>query len=356
MGPGVAVFKKDLVSAFRQLWGDPFDYSLMLYKWKSEGEEVAKYYVDLAVAMGMRSSPAACQRVSDAIRYLHNKQGYWLMNYIDDFIAAEKWSKIWQSYHALTELLQRLGVKESVSKESPPDVEIDCLGTMVNTLKMTISVTPERMEELRSILGIWKSKTHATRHQLEQLIGKIQFAATCVRQGRVFITRLLNWLRSMNRTNTYAIPNEAKKDIHWWYKYIKIYSGVSMLWLHQATGIDTQLATDACLQACGGNSGKEYFRVRFPQHIMHEADGNIAILKMLALIVGVKIWGARITGSRIRVYCDNQACVEVISTGRAYHPVLQSCLRELAYITALHECLIKPIYTSDQKITGYQTI
>ena len=65
LGVGIAVFKKDLKSAFRQLLGDPFDFSLMIYQWGGA------YYVDLAVAMDMRSVPSYCQRISSAITYIH---------------------------------------------------------------------------------------------------------------------------------------------------------------------------------------------------------------------------------------------------------------------------------------------
>ena len=65
VGVGCGLFKKDMTSAFRQLKCDPFDYTLMLYRWNNE------YYVDLAVAMGGRAAPSCCQRVSSAIRYIH---------------------------------------------------------------------------------------------------------------------------------------------------------------------------------------------------------------------------------------------------------------------------------------------
>ena len=51
LGVGCATFKKDLKSAFRQLMSNPFDLSLMLYCWRN------KFFIDLAVAMGLRSAP-----------------------------------------------------------------------------------------------------------------------------------------------------------------------------------------------------------------------------------------------------------------------------------------------------------
>ena len=113
LGVGMAVYKKDLLSAFRQLIGDPMDYPLMMYQWQG------KIYVDIAVAMGLSSAPSCCQRVTNAITHIHKHSGYWVMNYIDDFISAEYWSRVWDSYNQLGKLLKTIGVAEGENKSSP---------------------------------------------------------------------------------------------------------------------------------------------------------------------------------------------------------------------------------------------
>ena len=65
LGMGCALFKRDLTSTFRQLYADPFDYSLMIHHWQG------KYYVDFAVAMGLVSAPSCCQRVTNALTAIH---------------------------------------------------------------------------------------------------------------------------------------------------------------------------------------------------------------------------------------------------------------------------------------------
>ena len=138
------------------------------------------------------------------------------MNYIDDFISADRWSQIWNSYVELGELLNRLGADEAKHKASEPDVEVVCLGTLFNTITMTISMTPDRMVELNQVLDTWRTKVCTNRHESERLIGKIQFVSNCVRQGRVFLNRLLSWLRTMgtNRQKRHTVTREARKDIY----------------------------------------------------------------------------------------------------------------------------------------------
>ena len=142
---------------------------------------------------------------------------------------------------------------------------VECLGTIVNTLNMTLQVKPERMQELLLLLEQWRMWVTATCKQLESLIGKLQFMATCVRQRRVFMSCLLNWLKTMKRGKYYKIPQEARQDIKWWYMYLPKYNGTSMLWYLHKEDSRAIIATDASFSGCGGYSDvtKQYFRSRF---------------------------------------------------------------------------------------------
>ena len=297
LGVGMAVYKKDLLSAFRQLIGDPMDYSLMMYHLQG------KIYVDIAVAMGLRSAPSCCQRGTNAITHVHKHNGYWVMNYIDDFISAEYWSRVWDSYNQLGELLKTIGAAEFENKSSPPDTMVECLGTIVNTLNMTLQVKPEQMQELLQLLEQWRMRVTATRKQLESLIGKLQFVATCVQQGHVFMSRLLNWLKTMKRGKFYKIPHEARQDIKWWYIYLPKYNGTSMLWYLHKEDAQAIIMTDASFSGCGGYSEvtKQYFRSRLPMWLLQLAGNNIVLLEMHAVIMAIKIWGKHFAGWRFHI-------------------------------------------------------
>ena len=70
----------------------------------------------------------------------------------------------------------------------------------------------------------WLSKTSASKREVQSLIGKLQFAAKCVRPGRVFISRMLRHLRSMtcfSQSRQIPIPEFFIKDVHWWRAFMK---------------------------------------------------------------------------------------------------------------------------------------
>ena len=84
-GAGCALFKKDLRRAYRQLPLDPGDIHRLGYKWDN------LTYVDLVCPMGMTSSAYICQRVTNAVRFICQKKGINVTNYLADFSSAATW-------------------------------------------------------------------------------------------------------------------------------------------------------------------------------------------------------------------------------------------------------------------------
>jgi hypothetical protein len=53
----------------------------------------------------------------------------------------------------------------------------------------------ERVVEISLLVEAWLTKKKASLRDLQSLLDKLHFIATCVRPGRIFVSRLLNWLR-----------------------------------------------------------------------------------------------------------------------------------------------------------------
>ena len=73
LGKGCLCFKVDLAGAFRQIGIDPRDYSLLCYMWEG------MIFFDVVAAIGLRSACMMCQRITNAIRYIHNQMSHWLI-------------------------------------------------------------------------------------------------------------------------------------------------------------------------------------------------------------------------------------------------------------------------------------
>ena len=71
---------------------------------------------------------------------------------------------------------------------------------------------------------------------------------------------------------------------------------------------------------------------------------DINCLELLTIIVALKLWGPRWKGLRLTVRCDNEVAVTVLNTGRCRNPFLNSCLREICYLSALVEFEVRAVH------------
>ena len=279
--------------------------------------------------MGMRTAPYIAQRVSNALAFIHTQLGYFLLNYVDDFIGAEEKESIWQAYDFLTRLLRDLAVDTSPDKIVPPTTRLEFLGITFDTDSMTMEIPEDKVKEVIQETQQWLIKTTATRKEVESIIGKLQFMAKCVKPGRIFISRLINWLRGMDRNTSYTIPLGARKDIAWWGRFLPSYNGVSLIWLVREPTVDSVIATDTCLKGFGGtlSKGRKYFRGKFPQKWQGQ---NIALLELLAVMAALKLWSTQVTGLYFWIHVDNEAVATILNTGACRDEKMQDILREIA--------------------------
>ena len=246
-GRGCALYKRDLRRAYRQFHIDPGDMHLMGFTWNG------KTFIDVTLAMGLRSAASVCQRLTNAVTYIVGQYGVEVVNYLDDLAGAEGWDRADEAFQTLGNVLERCGIIESVSKACSPSCRMVFLGVQFDTTTLTLTVTKERMVETLAMLEEWKDKVSTTRKEVEQLIGKLNYLAACIRPGRVFISRLLNFLRGLEGGNRrHGVPLDFKKDIRWWLRYLSEYNGVSMIAIEEWEQPDKTAACDACLAVCGG--------------------------------------------------------------------------------------------------------
>ena len=231
----------------------------------------------------------------------------------------------------------------SKEKLVPPTTRLEFLGITFDSEKMTMEISSEKLADIQQELQVWLYRTNATRKEVESLIGKLQFLAKCIRAGRVFLARLIQWIRHMNRGQKYHIPQEARKDTAWWSRCAHQFNGVSLIWLHKEPQPDRVLATNACLMGYGGTMQDQYMRGRFPKNLR---GSNIAYLEILAVMVALKIWGPQLTGQYFWIHVDNEAVASVLNSGASREPGLQDTLREIALLAARHQFVIKARHIS----------
>ena len=65
---------------------------------------------------------------------------------------------------------------------------------------------------------------------------------------------------------------------------------------------------------------------------------------MLAVLLGVRIWGPRLQGLKVQIYCDNEPTVQVINSGRTKIAFMASCIREIWLVVTTHGFQLRAIH------------
>ena len=124
---------------------------------------------------------------------------------------------------------------------------------------MTMQITPDRLKEIRELLLLWLGKRNTTLKDLQSLLGKLNFAASTVRAGRIFISRLINNLKEFPSKGKRKITQEMRKDIEWWIQFMENFDGITIMPPISWDAPDTVFSSDACLKSGGRMVGWRSF-------------------------------------------------------------------------------------------------
>jgi len=144
-------------------------------------------------------------------------------------------------------------------------------------------------------------------------------------------------------THRRKLSCEFRKDIGWWQAFLVKFNGISIMQNQQWLSPDTVVSTDACLEGAGGWIDGEFFSSTFPESIL-SASWHINALELLSLLVALRLWCPRFKGKKLKNFCDNEASVSVLNSGRCRDKLMLDLLREIAFLCALNHCMIRAVH------------
>ena len=112
---------------------------------------------------------------------------------------------------------QELGVPVAVHKTEGPSFQLTFLGIQRDTIKMQLSLPPDKLARITATVRKWRSRKAATKKQLQSLIGLLSHAATVVIPGRAFLRCMIDTMIIPKCQHHHVRLNQDfQSDIQWW--------------------------------------------------------------------------------------------------------------------------------------------
>ena len=233
-------------------------------------------------------------------------------------------------------------------------------------MTMTMSVPPDKVEEVREELSIWKRKTTASKKSLQKLLGKLFWISRCVKFSRPFMARLLNQLRLMSSqpdNKKSKLSEDCHFDILWWDRFLRSFNGVELIYNDDPIplSLDQLLDSDATVvcgdaQMWGGGSyyNGQYWTRPFPDWLKSSSI-PIHIKEFYVVIASAWLWGDEWTGKLVNIFCDNDAVCDTLEKEKPKNEAMQELLREFLFIVCSKGFIpvFRKIGTKENKTADY---
>ena len=217
------------------------------------------------------------------------------------------------------------------------------LGVLFDTVALTMSIPPEKLQEIRSEVSLWVKKTTATKKNLQKLLGKLFWVSRCVQFSRSFMARLLAQLKLTNlvgENKKVKLSADCMADIKWWDRYVRRFNGIEIMYPSDPIMLSldqllesSQLVNCGDAQMLGGGSyfGTEYWSRPFPRWLQ-DTQIPIHLKEFWTVIASAWLWGEHWRGKVVHIFCDNDPVVDVLIHEKPKDAKMQELLREFLFI------------------------
>ena len=332
--PDSYMCKVDLRAAYRSVLISEQSQRVTGLKWTFKGDKKPTFLVDTALPFGARASPGIFNRITQAVcRMMHRKGFTRTCAYLDDFaIVMDTFGDCLRALNTLLALLIRLGFLINYKKVFGPTQCMTFLGIEINSVEMTIRLPQQKLVELQGALQDFLLKRRASKRQLQQLIGRLNWASRVVHGGRTFLRRLIDVQNGLRQANhKVIIQGSARADVEWWADFLATFNGKSLIL--DSIPVDL-MSMDACNMGGGAVFGRDWFYILWQEDWPQVQHMHINFKEVLVIIGAARRWAACWANKRVRVFTDSTAAQGIINKGSCTSPIVMAALRELFWLSA----------------------
>ena len=355
LGQGTLLAKLDLEDAFKHIPVRQEDWPLLGYTFTvtdpSSHQPIKLYFFDKVLQFGCRSSPKLFNDIAAATNLVMFKNGVsYSDHYLDDFVTMgpPRSNECADNLNIMLQTCADVGFAVNPHKVVQPTTTLEFLGIVLDTEKMEMRISTERMHDILSELQQWLFKKRATKRQLLSLIGKLMFVCRVVKPGRIFVQRLINLSKSVSCLHhKIRITSDAMFDIQWWLKFLPSWNRKSVFYNAQWIDSDVlHLYTDASNVAVAAYYNGHWFAIPFQGVFVTLGMFSINWRELCAIALALATWGEQWQGQRIVLHCDNMCVVECLTRGCSRSPDMMRLIRNMFFLCAQYSVEISARYVN----------
>ena len=358
--PGCWYGKLDLSNCFLSF---PLHPSVRKYFcFRFEGE----LYQFTSMPFGLSTAPRVCTQLLSVIQFALAEQGIHDIRYLDDFfLIAQSEKDMTRDLLLAQSVIRQFGLVVNPDKTEGPAQRLSFLGVQLDSVAQTVSCTPERVEELTTLLRSLLRQRVITRRHTASLIGKLSFAAQVLPGARPFMRRMLDTLqqcKSRRHSAPVRIDPGFRDDVRFWVQQLHLWNGRQQWRASRASPF--VFATDASLSGFGFYlestptlPGSTVDSAAWPQHLrvgatfsgsycpehaqLHHSHTQIGWCELLAVVACASTYAPLLAGQSMLFYVDNMSDVHIINRQATRSKALAGLLRQLYRIACEHNIAIR---------------
>jgi hypothetical protein len=234
-----------------------------------------------------------------------------------------------------------LGFQISWNKVVGPTQRITFLGIEIDTRDCTLSLGQEKLRKIEQQLCSFSNKKRASKQQLQQLAGLLNWACQAVRGGKFFLRRILDGIRPLQQQqHKTKLSAEFHKDVEWWLCFVRKFNGVVY---YGSAGVH-HVHVDACNKACGVFWAGDWQYSVFHKDNPKACDLHINYKEVCGAVLAVSRWAPLWSNSSVIVHTDSTVTKAIINKGRSKNSYINVLLRQMCWLSVKYNFTVRAIH------------
>lgn len=343
--------KLDLQDAYKHIFINFRDWHLMGFTWP-DSAGIPQFYFSKVLNFGLRSAPYLFNIFAEALERFMRQDGVTrhMVRYVDDFFVVAKSPDDCQlQLDRMLATCRQAGFTVQPSKVTSPAPTVEFLGIIIDSKHSLLRISDDRLAELKEEASQWLGITRFSKRRLLRLLGKLNFAARVIRQGRAFLSSLFQVTKSARCLHhTVKLTREAKEDLKWWVECIAIHNGVS--YFNPDWSINpAHFYSDSSGGSLGACAHGEWFALSFTGQLQFAEPKSINWKEFLAAVLALNTWAPQYRGRCIIFHIDNTSVCHILNSLSTPISELRQFVRIWARIVEEYSLAVAPVYISTDR-------